>query len=307
MLNGIELDRKTEQINQTALELERVKSFLESCIAPNSLSDEVNEFFREVAALKNQSVQDIKQETMAGIQKYLEAVEIEIAFKNDLPTDIDKYAEKLDKVAQGIESCWDILSLESRDFFINLAYAFTKIATSKLQGIRGLWTRFKLLSPSLKRQENLFEKYKSALLFIPEAVDRTMTLRQSKSAEKLEEKAEFLLRQAKGSSLLPYMKSIGADSQEQEEIENQRSSNLELENFSGKSSLVSDDKFKAIAYSMDALIPGFYCWLGPLKIRIGGSEAEENYPGIIHSFAGVGLVLPGYHIYTTYQGSYDPG
>ena len=295
MLNGIELDRKTEQINETALELERVKSFLENCLHPNSLSDEVNEFFRELAALKGKSVQDTIQETMTGAQKYLEAVEIEIAFKNDLPTDIDKYAEKLDKVAQGIECCWDILSQESRDFFIHLADAFTKLATSKLQGIRGLWTRFKLRSPFR------FEKYKSALLFIPKAVDRTMTLRQSKSAEKLDKKAEFLLRQAKESSLLPDMKSISADN-----IENQRNSNLELENFSGKTSLVSDDKFKAIAYSMDALIPGFYCWFGPLKVRIGGSEAEENYPGIIHSFAGVGLVLPGYQIYTTYQGSYDP-
>jgi hypothetical protein len=30
----------------------------------------------------------------------------------------------------------------------------------------------------------------------------------------------------------------------------------------------------AIAYSMDALIPGFYAWFGSLRIRIGGSEAE---------------------------------
>jgi hypothetical protein len=62
----------------------------------------------------------------------------------------------------------------------------------------------------------------------------------------------------------------------------------------------------AIAYSMDALIPGFYAWFGSLRIRVGGSEAEETYPGTIHSFAGMALVLPGYRIFSTYQGDYDP-
>lgn len=69
---------------------------------------------------------------------------------------------------------------------------------------------------------------------------------------------------------------------------------------------VDDGQLRAIAYSMDALIPGFYAWFGPLKIRIGGSEAEKTYPGTIHSFAGIALVLSDYRIYTTYQGSYDP-
>lgn len=63
---------------------------------------------------------------------------------------------------------------------------------------------------------------------------------------------------------------------------------------------------KAIAYSTDALIPGFYLWLGNWSIRIGGSEAEDNYPGAIHSTAGMALVLPGYRIWTTYHDSYDP-
>lgn len=63
---------------------------------------------------------------------------------------------------------------------------------------------------------------------------------------------------------------------------------------------------KAIAYSTDVLIPGFYLWLGNWSFRIGGSEAEDNYPGVIHSPAGVAIVFPGYYIWTTYQGSYDP-
>jgi len=69
---------------------------------------------------------------------------------------------------------------------------------------------------------------------------------------------------------------------------------------------VPDKELTAIAYSMDALIPGFYAWLGSLRIRIGGSEAEETYPGTIHSFAGMALVLPGYWIFSTYQGDYEP-
>ena len=57
---------------------------------------------------------------------------------------------------------------------------------------------------------------------------------------------------------------------------------------------------------MDALIPGLFIWFGPLKIRLGGSEAEETYSGTIHSFAGMALVVPGYRIFSTYQESYDP-
>jgi hypothetical protein len=65
-------------------------------------------------------------------------------------------------------------------------------------------------------------------------------------------------------------------------------------------------QLKDIAYSMDALIPGFYIWLGSFCWRLGGSDAEESYPGTIHSFAGISLVLPGYQIFTTYKGSYNP-
>ena len=65
-------------------------------------------------------------------------------------------------------------------------------------------------------------------------------------------------------------------------------------------------RLRAIAYSMDALIPGLFIWFGSLKIRLGGSEAEETYPGTIHSFVGMALILPSYRIYSTYRGSYDP-
>lgn len=61
-----------------------------------------------------------------------------------------------------------------------------------------------------------------------------------------------------------------------------------------------------IAYCMDALIPGLYAWLGNTTLRIGGCKAESTYPGTVHSSWGVAIVLPGYRIFTTYQGSYDP-
>ena len=67
-----------------------------------------------------------------------------------------------------------------------------------------------------------------------------------------------------------------------------------------------DLQMRAIAYSLDTLIPGLYIWLGAIKIRIGGSLPEESYPGTIHSAIGIALVFPGYRIYSTYQGSYDP-
>jgi hypothetical protein len=56
-------------------------------------------------------------------------------------------------------------------------------------------------------------------------------------------------------------------------------------------SAVVDESLRAIAYSMNALIPGFYFWLGAFKLRIGGSLPEATYPGTLHSFAGISLVL----------------
>ena len=57
-------------------------------------------------------------------------------------------------------------------------------------------------------------------------------------------------------------------------------------------SSMADDRLRAIAYSVDALIPGLYVWFGTIRIRLGGRLAEENYPGTIHSPVGIALVLP---------------
>ena len=68
------------------------------------------------------------------------------------------------------------------------------------------------------------------------------------------------------------------------------------------------EKLRAIAYSMDLLIPGIYIWCPWFTLKIGGSTPDDNpypYPGMIHSSSGVGLVLPGYRIFTSYQGTYD--
>jgi hypothetical protein len=71
--------------------------------------------------------------------------------------------------------------------------------------------------------------------------------------------------------------------------------------------VTSNPERRAIAYSMDALVPGLYFWIGAWTLRLGGSLAEDNYSGVLHSSTGIALVLPGYRIYSTYQGSYDPG
>jgi hypothetical protein len=39
---------------------------------------------------------------------------------------------------------------------------------------------------------------------------------------------------------------------------------------------VSDLSLRAIAYSIDTLIPGLYLWMGSIHIRLGGSFPEEN-------------------------------
>jgi hypothetical protein len=65
---------------------------------------------------------------------------------------------------------------------------------------------------------------------------------------------------------------------------------------------------RAITYSMDLLIPGFYFWCPYFTIRIGGAIPDDNpykYPGKIHSPTGFGIVLPGYKIFTSYQGHYN--
>lgn len=83
-------------------------------------------------------------------------------------------------------------------------------------------------------------------------------------------------------------------------------SNNHLENKQPKAN--QSEKLRAIAYNMDLLIPGIYIWCSWFAFKIGGSTPDDNpyrYPGMIHSSSGVGIVLPGYKIFTSYQGSYD--
>ncbi|MBG1267673.1 hypothetical protein F8S12_15175 [Nostoc sp. WHI] len=74
-------------------------------------------------------------------------------------------------------------------------------------------------------------------------------------------------------------------------------------------SFKENEPMRAIAHSMDLLIPGLYIWLLGFSFRIGGSVPDDipyKYIGKIHSYTGIALVLPGYRIFTTYQGTYDP-
>lgn len=78
---------------------------------------------------------------------------------------------------------------------------------------------------------------------------------------------------------------------------------------SASPSVSNAEKLRSIAYSMDILAPGFYIWFGDFSYRIGGCIPDDQpyrYPGTIHNRFGVALVLPGYRIFTTYQGTHDP-
>ena len=71
----------------------------------------------------------------------------------------------------------------------------------------------------------------------------------------------------------------------------------------------SNQNKRSIAYSMDLLIPGLYIWLGSFTIRLFGAVPDDTpckYPGMLNSNYGIALILPGYHIFTTYQNPYDP-
>lgn len=60
------------------------------------------------------------------------------------------------------------------------------------------------------------------------------------------------------------------------------------------------ERLRAIAYSMDTLIPGVYVWLKPWALRWGGCAPDDQpyrYPGMIRSRFGMAIVLPGYRIY----------
>lgn len=219
MLSGIMRDLGKDQFKETALDVNSIKQILESHLTSNSLEDEISEFFREVAALKGKSVDETLLEMITGTLKYLEAVNTPIEYRNDIPTDVNKFADKLEKISVGIESCWDVLSPESRQFFIDLAQDFCR-ASSKFQGGKGFLLRLQLLLPSIKQKENLYQNYKDSFLLIPKAVNRAIELRDSKPTTQLQATAQSLLERAKAIStthqtLLPFLKHLGRNKEEQ--------------------------------------------------------------------------------------------
>jgi hypothetical protein len=69
-------------------------------------------------------------------------------------------------------------------------------------------------------------------------------------------------------------------------------------------SVADVERIRAIAHSMDTLLPGFYVWFGSFTMRIGGCIPDDQpcrYPGTLHSRFGLAIVLPGYHIFTLYN------
>lgn len=219
MVNGILSNIKREELNQGALEVNSVQALLNTYLIPNSVEDEVNELLREIAALKGKSVQDTLDEMRIGIEKYLQAINTPILFENNLPTDIDKYVNKLENLAQGIEICWDIFSLESRNFFIQLAYEFCQ-ARFKIEGWTGIVIKLKLCLRSILNRENLFHKYKNSFLLIPKAVDKAIEDRKDKSTSQLSNTAQLLLTRIQKANLkqetvFPFLKYLGQNREDQ--------------------------------------------------------------------------------------------
>ena len=69
------------------------------------------------------------------------------------------------------------------------------------------------------------------------------------------------------------------------------------------------ERMRIVTYNMDLLLPGVYLWLGFIVIRLGGHQPDDSphrYSGMINSRYGIAVVLPGYKIFTSYKGSYDP-
>ncbi|MCL2924498.1 MAG: hypothetical protein MGF17_07690 [Trichodesmium sp. MAG_R04] len=74
---------------------------------------------QEFAALKGQILEEISQEMMEAIRKYLEAINTEIKLKYNMPIDINKYVDNIEKLANVIECFWNIFSVENRHYLIN--------------------------------------------------------------------------------------------------------------------------------------------------------------------------------------------
>jgi hypothetical protein len=64
-----------------------------------------------------------------------------------------------------------------------------------------------------------------------------------------------------------------------------------------KSVIIAIERKRAIAYSMDLLIPGLYLWMGRFTIRLFGSTPDDEpykYPGTLNNNYGIALILPGW-------------
>lgn len=191
-----------EQLNRAALDIAKMKQALENYPVSDSVEDKLSEFIREVAALqgKDKNFQETIAELVIGSKKYVEAVNMHIVFGEDgIPKNIVKYSEKLQKLSEGIECCWDIFSHESHQYFFNLANSFCE-ADSKFKGLEGILLGLKLFLPSILQKKNLFKIYRDSSLAIPQAVKRAMQLREGKSTIQLEASAKSILRQLEAES-----------------------------------------------------------------------------------------------------------
>ena len=72
---------------------------------------------------------------MEAIRKYLEAINTEIKLKYNMPIDINKYVDNIEKLPTIIECFWNIFSVENCHYLINIVYGFTNMIISAKQNI----------------------------------------------------------------------------------------------------------------------------------------------------------------------------
>lgn len=186
---------KNDPLIKAAIDVAKMKQALEKYPVSSSLEDELSEFIRELAALQGngKNFEETIAQLVLGSKKYVEAIDMHIVFeKYEIPKNILDYSEKLNKLSEGIEACWDIFSHESHEFFINLANGFCE-ADSKFKGVKGILLRLKLFLPSISQKKNLFKIYKESSLTIPTAVKRALKLREGKSTIQLEASVKSIL------------------------------------------------------------------------------------------------------------------
>lgn len=257
--------------------LQQQVKVLEDCLNNPNREDEAKAHLQELANSRGKTLEQLKEDTASCSQRLHRIIELEVQHEQLIqqPEDNVRVAIEICSVRLQLhlllpdllDNYWDFFPADySKIAFRQLAYRISEISLSLKEDFRQIES-----SPQSSNLLAFFEDFM-------DAVQRSLV------------------------SAIEAARKVGA-------LSGIEAEQLLAKNSIPKKSSKADESLRAIAYSMDLLLPGFYAWLGNIRIRIGGSRPDDTpyrYPGTIHSSAGIALVLPGYRIFTTYQGTHDP-